>query len=116
MYPSYLIATSTDTDAESDTEADREYAYKQLERTKDDGSAAYALSRAAIVGRYAEMKGLKALWLIKDIETLALESIERDRITIGIAVAPVALALANHPSLEDHDLSSLRVLIPFLGN
>lgn len=37
-----------------------------------------------------------------------LRSIERDRITLGIAVAPVALALANHPRLESFDLSSLR--------
>ena len=37
-----------------------------------------------------------------------LGSIERDRITLGIAVAPVALALANHPELENYDLSSLR--------
>jgi acyl-CoA synthetase (AMP-forming)/AMP-acid ligase II len=37
-----------------------------------------------------------------------LQSIERDRITLGIAVAPVALALANHPALESFDLSSLR--------
>ena len=37
-----------------------------------------------------------------------LRSIARDRITIGIAVAPVALALANHSELESYDLSSLR--------
>jgi acyl-CoA synthetase (AMP-forming)/AMP-acid ligase II len=28
-----------------------------------------------------------------------------------MAVAPIALALANHPSLEDHDLSSLRYIM-----
>ena len=65
-------------DAKAATDEEREYAYKQLERTKDDGSAAYALARAGIVGRYAESKGLKALWLIKEIEGLALESIARD--------------------------------------
>lgn len=37
-----------------------------------------------------------------------LASIERDRITIGVAVAPVAAALAQHPQLEEFDLSSLR--------
>ena len=37
-----------------------------------------------------------------------LQSIEQDRISIGIAVAPVALALADHPELESRDLSSLR--------
>lgn len=65
-------------DSESASDEDREYAYAQAEKTKDDGSAAYALARAGIVGRYAESKGLKALWLIKEIEALALQSIERD--------------------------------------
>ncbi len=37
-----------------------------------------------------------------------LRSIEQDRITLGIAVAPVAIAMANHPELESFDLSSLR--------
>ncbi len=39
---------------------------------------------------------------------LVLHSIQEDRVTVGIAVAPVALALANHPSLERFDLGSLR--------
>ena len=42
-----------------------------------------------------------------DVDAL-LSSIERDRISLGIAVAPVALALADHPDLERYDLSSLR--------
>jgi acyl-CoA synthetase (AMP-forming)/AMP-acid ligase II len=42
-----------------------------------------------------------------DVDAL-LQSIEHDGITIGIAVAPVAMALANHPELESYDLSSLR--------
>ena len=37
-----------------------------------------------------------------------VESLERDRISVGIAVAPVALALADHPELEERDLSALR--------
>jgi len=37
-----------------------------------------------------------------------LRSIEQDRITLGIAVAPVAIAMADHPELESFDLSSLR--------
>jgi len=37
-----------------------------------------------------------------------VESLERDRISLGIAVAPVALALADHPELETRDLSALR--------
>jgi acyl-CoA synthetase (AMP-forming)/AMP-acid ligase II len=37
-----------------------------------------------------------------------LGAIETDRITLEMAVAPIALALANHPTIEDYDLSSLR--------
>jgi acyl-CoA synthetase (AMP-forming)/AMP-acid ligase II len=37
-----------------------------------------------------------------------LHSIQEDRVTVGIAVAPVALALANQPTLESFDLGSLR--------
>jgi long-chain acyl-CoA synthetase len=40
-----------------------------------------------------------------------LRRIETDRITLEMAVAPIALALANHPALEDHDLSSLRYVM-----
>lgn len=40
-----------------------------------------------------------------------LAAIENDRITLEMAVAPIALALAEHPHLEDHDLSSLRYIM-----
>jgi long-chain acyl-CoA synthetase len=40
-----------------------------------------------------------------------LHHIERDRITIEMAVAPIALALAAHPKLESYDLSSLRYIM-----
>jgi acyl-CoA synthetase (AMP-forming)/AMP-acid ligase II len=40
-----------------------------------------------------------------------LRRIASDRITLEMAVAPIALALANHPRLEDHDLSSLRYIM-----
>ncbi len=40
-----------------------------------------------------------------------LRCIEADRITLEMAVAPIALALANHPHLEDYDLSSLRFIM-----
>ena len=40
-----------------------------------------------------------------------LRRIASDRITLEMAVAPIALALANHPDLEDHDLSSLRYIM-----
>ena len=40
-----------------------------------------------------------------------LHHIEADRITVEMAVAPIALALASHPKLESHDLSSLRYIM-----
>jgi long-chain acyl-CoA synthetase len=42
---------------------------------------------------------------------LMLHHIETDRITIEMAVAPIALALAAHPNLENYDLSSLRYIM-----
>ena len=40
-----------------------------------------------------------------------LARIAGERMTLEMAVAPIALALANHPDLEDHDLSSLRYIM-----
>jgi len=40
-----------------------------------------------------------------------LRSIEHDRLTLEMAVAPIALAMANHPQLEAFDLSSLRYIM-----
>jgi acyl-CoA synthetase (AMP-forming)/AMP-acid ligase II len=40
-----------------------------------------------------------------------LHHIESDRITIEMAVAPIALAIASHPTLESYDLSSLRYIM-----
>ncbi len=40
-----------------------------------------------------------------------LHRIATERMTLEMAVAPIALALANHPHLEDHDLSSLRYIM-----
>jgi long-chain acyl-CoA synthetase len=45
-----------------------------------------------------------------DIDAM-LHHIEADRITIEMAVAPIALALASHPQLESYDLSSLRYIM-----
>jgi long-chain acyl-CoA synthetase len=42
---------------------------------------------------------------------LMLHHIEADRITVEMAVAPIALALASHPKLESYDLSSLRYIM-----
>jgi acyl-CoA synthetase (AMP-forming)/AMP-acid ligase II len=40
-----------------------------------------------------------------------LRRIEGERMTLEMAVAPIALAMANHPSIEDYDLSSLRYIM-----
>lgn len=45
-----------------------------------------------------------------DIDRM-LAHIQDDRITIEMAVAPIALAIAAHPDLENHDLSSLRYIM-----
>jgi long-chain acyl-CoA synthetase len=45
-----------------------------------------------------------------DLDTM-LATIAADRITIEMAVAPIALALAAHPRLESFDLSSLRYIM-----
>lgn len=45
-----------------------------------------------------------------DLDAL-LRSIQDDRITIEMAVAPIALAMASHPDLESFDLSSLRFIM-----
>lgn len=45
-----------------------------------------------------------------DIDRM-LNHIESDRITVEMAVAPIALALAAHPGLESFDLSSLRFIV-----
>jgi long-chain acyl-CoA synthetase len=45
-----------------------------------------------------------------DIDSM-LHHIDSDSITIEMAVAPIALALAAHPKLESYDLSSLRYIM-----
>lgn len=45
-----------------------------------------------------------------DIDRM-LRHIENDRITIEMAVAPIALAIASHPQLQTYDLSSLRFIM-----
>ncbi len=40
-----------------------------------------------------------------------LARIAAERMTLEMAVAPIALAMANHPSIEDYDLSSLRYVM-----
>ncbi len=45
-----------------------------------------------------------------DIDQM-LHYIESDRVTVEMAVAPIALAIASHPRLESYDLSSLRFIM-----
>ena len=45
-----------------------------------------------------------------DIDRM-LHHIESDRVTVEMAVAPIALAMASHPNLESYDLSSLRFIM-----
>ncbi|MDG2029093.1 MAG: AMP-binding protein [Acidimicrobiales bacterium] len=45
-----------------------------------------------------------------DLDSL-LHHIEADLVTIEMAVAPIALAMADHPDLERYDLSSLRYIM-----
>jgi long-chain acyl-CoA synthetase len=45
-----------------------------------------------------------------DIDRI-LQHIQTDRITVEMAVAPIALAMAAHPQLESYDLSSLRFIM-----
>jgi acyl-CoA synthetase (AMP-forming)/AMP-acid ligase II len=40
-----------------------------------------------------------------------LARISSEKMTLEMAVAPIALAMANHPRLEDYDLSSLRYIM-----
>ena len=40
-----------------------------------------------------------------------LAAVEQDRMTLEMAVAPIALAMANHSDLESYDLSSLRYVM-----
>ena len=45
-----------------------------------------------------------------DLDEL-LRHIQDERMTLEMAVAPIALAMANHPDLESYDLSSLRYIM-----
>ena len=45
-----------------------------------------------------------------DLDT-SLRAIAEERMTLEMAVAPIALGMANHPRLEDFDLSSLRYIM-----
>lgn len=60
------------------TEDDRVQALEQVRSIADDGSAGYAFARAAVAGRVAELRGVKAGKLVGEAEGFARKSIERD--------------------------------------
>ncbi len=57
--------------AGEDSRSSRDDAYAQIMKIQDDGSAAYAFSRAAVAGRVAEKRGLQAGGLVAEAETYA---------------------------------------------
>ncbi|MBX7081166.1 MAG: hypothetical protein K1X88_18340 [Nannocystaceae bacterium] len=61
-----------------DDEQQRVDALAKVERAKDDGSAAYAFVRAALLGRVAELRGADAGKLVTEAEAWARRSLERD--------------------------------------
>lgn len=60
------------------SEDDRVYALEQIRSIPDDRSAGYAFARAAVTGRVAELRGVKAGKLVGEAESFAQASIERD--------------------------------------
>jgi len=64
-------------DAETDTIADREYAYENV-RARADDTAAAQLARAMVTGRLVQWKGLRAASLVGDVERCARRSRDLD--------------------------------------
>lgn len=62
----------------SDSEDDRVFALDRVRAIPDDESAGYAFARAAVAGRVAELRGVKAGKLVTEAEAFARRSIERD--------------------------------------
>nr|MCH9679979.1 hypothetical protein [Deltaproteobacteria bacterium] len=60
------------------SEDDRVYALDRIRSIPDDDSAGYAFARAAVAGRVAELRGVKAGKLVTEAESFAQRSIERD--------------------------------------
>lgn len=56
----------------------RVHALEQVRTIADDGSPGYAFARAAVAGRVAELRGVKAGKLVGEAEGFARKSIERD--------------------------------------
>ncbi|MEM6994019.1 MAG: hypothetical protein AAF721_26135 [Myxococcota bacterium] len=62
----------------NDSEDDRQYALDRVQKIEDDETAEYAFVRAALLGRVAELRGVKAGKLVTEVERYARMSIERD--------------------------------------
>lgn len=62
--------------AGEDSRSSRDDAYAKIMKIQDDGSAAYAFSRAAVAGRVAEKRGLQAGGLVAEAETWARKARE----------------------------------------
>ena len=62
----------------NDSEDDRQYALQRVRSMQDDNTAGYAFARAALLGRVAELRGVKAGKLVTEAERYARLSIERD--------------------------------------
>jgi hypothetical protein len=60
------------------TPESRQIAYDRGKRTCDDGTAAYALARALLASRLAEVKGMRGLSLVREAESFARISMKRD--------------------------------------
>ncbi len=60
------------------SEQDRVRALERVRAAPDDGSAGHAFARAAVAGRVAELRGVKAGKLVGEAESFASKSIERD--------------------------------------
>lgn len=73
-----LDALEADIEAGTATEDDRKAALETVTAAPDDGSAAYAYAKAALAGRLAELRGVKAGKLVTQAERYARLSIERD--------------------------------------
>jgi 4-coumarate--CoA ligase len=57
------------------------------------------------------VEGIPAVILPKFLPETFLQAVSRYRITIAMVVPPILLMLANHPSVPNHDLSSLQMLM-----
>lgn len=60
------------------SEDDRLFALDRVREAADDGSAGYAFARAAVAGRVAQLRGVKAGKLVTEAESFARTSLERD--------------------------------------